>query len=194
MTIFVATPDAATIFNITADLAMTAVLDPAGGKVAGTDPRRTPLFRVGQLCRRSTAGCPTTCPADRSPAMPLSAGSISAGHLDLDTCDDTDDSANDFITAIPDPIKNNGTPGRRPRRPAATGRSKDSKAATTTTRMTATAAPRSARSSRSTSCRGPARGRHGSRCPIPTSTASSSRARSSGSNRPGPLSVPSTSS
>ena len=33
---------------------------------------------------------------------------------ELDACDDTDDSANDWITVVPHPIKNNGTSGQTP--------------------------------------------------------------------------------
>ena len=39
---------------------------------------------------------------------------ICGGIASLEACDDTDDSANDWITAIPHPIKNNGTPGQTP--------------------------------------------------------------------------------
>jgi cysteine-rich repeat protein len=114
MTIFVATPDAATIFDITADLAMTAVLDPAGGKVCWDGSTPASCFAWGSYIG-SDVGTPYNEPGG------LIRGYAARRRLDicgqpatLDACDDTDDSANDWITAVPNPIKNIGTPGDTP--------------------------------------------------------------------------------
>ena len=63
MTIFVATADAATIFNITADLTMTAVLSPSGGKVCWDGSTPDDCVTWGKLHRSATAGTPSMSPA-----------------------------------------------------------------------------------------------------------------------------------
>jgi cysteine-rich repeat protein len=114
MTIFVATAEAAAIFNITADLAMTAVLDPAGGKVCWDGSTPDSCVAWGNY-----TGVDLGTPYNASGG--LISGYAARRRLDicgniaqLDVCDDTDDSANDWITAVPNPIKNNGTPGQTP--------------------------------------------------------------------------------
>jgi len=114
MTIFVATPDAATIFNITADLAMTAVLDPNGGKVCWDGSAPDSCFAWGNY-----TGVDVGTPYSVSGGLISGYAAqrrldICGGIASLEACDDTDDSANDWITAIPHPIKNNGTPGQTP--------------------------------------------------------------------------------
>ena len=115
MTIFVATPDAATIFNMhgrpcddgrSRSQRRQGLL---GRLVAGL------LRRLGKLHGRAMSEQPYN----------VSGGLISGyaarrrldicgGIASLEACDDTDDSANDWITAIPHPIKNGGTPGQTP--------------------------------------------------------------------------------
>ena len=113
MTIFVATPDAATIFNITADLAMTPVLSPAGGKVCWDGSTPDDCFAWGNYTG-SASGVGTPYNGD----VGLIPGYAAQRRLDicltpgnLDACDDTNDSEADFITVFPNPIKNNGTAG-----------------------------------------------------------------------------------
>ncbi len=114
MTIFVASAEAAAIFNITADLTMTAVLDPAGGKVCWDGSTPDSCFAWGNYTGVDL-GTPYNVPGG------LISGYAARRRLDicgdistLQVCDDTDDSANDWITAVPDPIKNNGTHGQTP--------------------------------------------------------------------------------
>ncbi len=114
MTIFVATAEAATIFGITADLAMTAVLNPNGGKVCWDGATIDSCFVWGGYVG-SDVGTPYNVPGG------LIRGYAAQRRLDicgvddeLEACDDTDDSANDWITVVPQPIKNNGTPGQTP--------------------------------------------------------------------------------
>ncbi len=114
MTIFVATPDAATIFNITADLAMTDVLDPSGGKVCWDGSTPDSCFVWGDYTG-TDVGTPYNATAGLIPGYAARRRLDICGQAGtLDACDDTDDSANDWITAVPNPIKNNGTPGQTP--------------------------------------------------------------------------------
>ena len=116
MTIFVATPDAATIFNITADLAMTPVLDPVGGKVCWEGSTPDDCVAWGSYTGSvGDVGTPYNLQGGLIPAYATQRRlDICLGIEDLDSCDDTNDSANDFITAVPNPIKNNGTQGQTP--------------------------------------------------------------------------------
>jgi cysteine-rich repeat protein len=114
MTIFVATADAAAIFGITADLAMTAVLDPVGGKVCWDGSTPDSCFAWGSYTG-SDVGTPYNAFGG------LISGYAARRRLDiclniqeLEVCDDTDDSANDWITVLPNPIRNDGTPGQTP--------------------------------------------------------------------------------
>jgi cysteine-rich repeat protein len=114
MTIFVATPEAATIFGITADLAMTAVLNPNGGKVCWDGATIDSCVVWGGYVG-SDVGTPYNVNGG------LIRGYAAQRRLDicgvddeLEACDDTDDSANDWVTAVPHPIKNNGTVGQTP--------------------------------------------------------------------------------
>ena len=121
MTIFVATTDAATIFNITADLTMTAVLDPNGGKVCWDGSTPDSCFAWG-----SYTGGDVGTPYNESGGLISGYAAqrrldICLGITELEDCDDTDDSANDWITVVPNPIKNIGTPGDTP--PATCGNS-----------------------------------------------------------------------
>ncbi len=116
MTILVATPDAATIFNLTADLAMTPVLSPAGGKVCWEGSTPDDCFAWGNYTG-SASGVGTPYNGD----VGLIPGYAAQRRLDicltpgnLDECDDTNDSEADFITVFPNPIQNNGTAGTPP--------------------------------------------------------------------------------
>jgi len=113
MTIFVATPDAATIFDITADLAMTPVLSPAGGKVCWNGATPASCVAWGTY-----AGGDVGTPYNQSGGLISGYAAqrrldICLGITQLNACDDTDDSANDWITVVPHPIKNIGTLGGR---------------------------------------------------------------------------------
>jgi cysteine-rich repeat protein len=116
MTILVATADAATIFNLTADLAMTPVLSPAGGKVCWEGSTPDDCVAWGNY-----SGSATGVGTPYNAAGGLIPGYAARRRLDIcmsltthQICDDTDDSANDFVTAIPDPITNPGVPGTTP--------------------------------------------------------------------------------
>ena len=116
MTIFVATPDAATIFNITADLAMTPVLSPAGGKVCWDGATPDDCVAWGNYTGGATGvGAPYNPTGGLIPSYAARRRlDICLAFVNLDGCDDTDDSASDFVTAVPDPIKNNGNHGQTP--------------------------------------------------------------------------------
>ncbi len=115
MNIFIATPEAATLFNLAADLSMTPVLSAAGGKVCW-DATLLDCVAWGNY-----TGSVTGVGTSFNPAVGLVPGYSARRRLDicmafvtLDSCDDTDDGANDFVTAIPDPVRNAGTHGVTP--------------------------------------------------------------------------------
>jgi cysteine-rich repeat protein len=116
MTIFVATAEAAAIFNITADLTMTAVLDPAGGKVCWEGSTPDDCVSWGNYSGSTTGvGTPYNANGGLLPGYAAQRRlDICLNAEELDACDDTDESAADWITVVPQPIKNNGTPGQTP--------------------------------------------------------------------------------
>jgi len=103
--ILIATAEAQSLFGVTADLAMTPVVNPSGGKV----------------CFTGSGDCVAWCNYTGSPAgvgAPFSPGGLPLGQamqrrLDrgtpgvLDPEDDVDDSATDFVSSAPAP-RNNG--------------------------------------------------------------------------------------
>jgi cysteine-rich repeat protein len=116
MTLFVATAEAAALFNLTADLTMTAVLDPAGGKVCWEGSTPDDCVAWGNYTGSAT-GVGTPYNATGGVIRGYAAQrrlDICLAIAELDACDDTNDSAADFITAVPNPIKNNGDPGQTP--------------------------------------------------------------------------------
>ncbi len=116
MMIFVATADAATIFNLTADLAMTAVLSPAGGKVCWEGSTPDDCFAWGNYTGSATGvGTPYNGDVGLIPGYAARRRlDICMGIENLDACDDTDDGENDFITASPQPTNNMLDFGTRP--------------------------------------------------------------------------------
>ncbi|HEX8104185.1 MAG TPA: hypothetical protein VF533_16320 [Solirubrobacteraceae bacterium] len=111
-TILVGTPQAASLFGLTPDLAMTPVIDPAGGKVCfdaidcvswgtydGSSTGTGMPFNVN-------GGIPTNFSAKRD-----TAGGTDPGGPD--SADDTGDSAADFDVANPTPRTNAGSTGSR---------------------------------------------------------------------------------
>lgn len=107
--ILIATTQAVTKFGIAADLTMTALLDPAGGKVCWAD---VDCFSWGNYSGGSTTPSPSGTPfnaaggltADTAVRRDISGGT-SASLLDAN--DDTDDSAADFdFAGAPDPMNN----------------------------------------------------------------------------------------
>ena len=116
MTVLVATTDAAAIFNLTADLPMTAVLDPAGGKACWDGSTPDDCVAWGNYTGSATGvGTPFNQGVGIIPGYALRRRlDICMGAENLDACDDTDDSENDFISAIPHPITNPGVEGTTP--------------------------------------------------------------------------------
>lgn len=107
--ILIATPEAAALFGMTADLGMTAVLPPAGGKVC-FDASPVDCLAWGNYSG-SLAGIGTPFAA----ATGLTPGNAAIRRLDvsggagmLEATDDTDNCASDFVAGIPRP-RNNGT-------------------------------------------------------------------------------------
>ncbi|MGE5413658.1 MAG: S-layer homology domain-containing protein [Syntrophomonadaceae bacterium] len=115
MTVLIATNEAKTLFGFsTVDLSMTASLLPTGGKVCWD--ANLDCVAWGSYAGSSTGvGTPFNAPVG------LVAGQAMQRRMDicglptvLDSCDDTNDSANDFIFATPAPMNNAGTAGTLP--------------------------------------------------------------------------------
>lgn len=111
--ILLATPAAATRFDVSADLAMTAVIPAAGGKICFDS---FDCVSWGNYMGDASNPSPTGTPFNASGG--LSAGSaiardISAGDASLlENSDDTNSSAADFaVAATPQPTNNAGTVG-----------------------------------------------------------------------------------
>jgi uncharacterized membrane protein YgcG len=110
--ILIATPEAEAKFGVNADLAMTALIDPAGGRVCFAD---VDCFSWGSYSGEATTPSPSGNPFNPGAGLtPDSAArrDISGGSSGtrLDAADDTNDSAADFdFAATPDP-RNNAVP------------------------------------------------------------------------------------
>jgi cysteine-rich repeat protein len=113
MEVLIATPEAASLFTITADLPMTAVLPLTGGKVCYD---AIDCVAWGSY-HGSTAGVGT--PFNAPVGLVLGQAmrrrlDICMGPTTLESCDDTGDSANDFVFATPAPKNDAGTLGTLP--------------------------------------------------------------------------------
>ena len=115
MTVLIATTEAKTLFGFsTVDLSMTASILPTGGKVCWD--ANLDCVAWGSYSGSSTGvGTPFNAPVG------LVAGQAMQRRMDicgmptvLDSCDDTNDSASDFIFATPAPMNNAGTAGTLP--------------------------------------------------------------------------------
>jgi cysteine-rich repeat protein len=113
MTALIATPEATTLFGLTSDLAMTPVLPLTGGKVCWD---AIDCVAWGSYHGSTTGvGTPFNVPVglERGQAMTRRLD-ICMGATTLEACDDTGDSANDFVFAAPAPKNNAGTTGAPP--------------------------------------------------------------------------------
>ena len=115
-TILIATPEALAFFSsgppFTADLAMTPVLRMLGGKVCFHDPLGQ--SDVDCVSYGGYTGSPAGAGTPENPPVGLMRGTVLQRRMDvcgaptiLDTCDDTDDSANDFTVGLPPAPRNN---------------------------------------------------------------------------------------
>lgn len=112
--ILVATDEAVAKFGVAADLSMTPLLSPAGGKVCFED---VDCFSWGNYAGTATTPSPSGNPF--SPANGLTPDSAARRDISggtsatmLDAGDDTDDSAADFaFAAVPNPINNAASGG-----------------------------------------------------------------------------------
>ena len=107
--ILVATPEAQTLFGITADLTMgTATIPTAGGKVCFDN---IDCVSWGTYSGSATAPSPTGTPAPEFCDSLTRRLNIAGGPTTLDGADDTNNSANDFVFALPTPVNNAGQAG-----------------------------------------------------------------------------------
>jgi cysteine-rich repeat protein len=115
MTILIATTEAASLFGVTADLTMTPVLPLTGGKACWE--------ALDCVAWGSYGGSATGVGTPFHSPVGLERGKAMQRRLDvcvlgmptiLEACDDTDDSANDFLFATPAPKNNAGSTGTPP--------------------------------------------------------------------------------
>jgi len=109
-TILVATAQAQTLFNLSADLTMNAVIAPAGGKVCFDDPFPIDCVAWGNYTGSSTGvGTPFNATGGLSLGQAIRRRlDIAGSTTTLEAADDTDNSANDFVFAAPVPRNNAG--------------------------------------------------------------------------------------
>ena len=116
MKMFIATPEAATLFNLSVDLSMTSpAINPLGGKVCW-DTSNQDCMSWGNY-----TGATTGVGNAFNKPVGLELGRVAERRLDicmgattLESCDDTGDSASDFLIGIPAPKNNAGTAGTLP--------------------------------------------------------------------------------
>jgi cysteine-rich repeat protein len=123
MEVWIATGEAASLFNLTADLSMTPVLPLAGGMVCydAIDCVSWGSYH-GSATLPSPTGTPFNAPVGLVQGQTMQRRlDICMGATTLEACDDTNDSANDFKFATPAPKNDAGTLGTIP--PATCGNS-----------------------------------------------------------------------
>jgi hypothetical protein len=106
--ILVATPEAETMFGVTADLAMTPVITLSGGKACFADTIDCVSWGSYSGDKEGT-GTPFNAPTGLVPGQSMERKIAGGDEPDtLDAADDTDDSAADFEAASPHPTSNAG--------------------------------------------------------------------------------------
>ncbi len=111
-TILIATAEAQTFFGVTADLTMTAVSPTGGAKICWAT--NIDCVSIGGYSGPATgAGNPFKM-GDISGLALTRRLDVCGGATTLDSCDDTNDSASDFILALPAPRNNAGVVGTIP--------------------------------------------------------------------------------
>jgi cysteine-rich repeat protein len=113
MTVLIATTEAATLFGVAADLTMTAVLPLTGGKVCydAIDCVSWGSYHGSTVGVGTPFNSPVGLVRGHATTRRLD---ICMGATTLEACDDTGDSANDFVFAAPAPKNNAGTVGTPP--------------------------------------------------------------------------------
>jgi cysteine-rich repeat protein len=113
MEVLIATSDAAALFDLDADLTMMPVLPLTGGKVCYD---AIDCVAWGTYHGSSTGvGTPFNAPVGLVQGQAMQRRlNICMGATTLEACDDTDDSANDFMLATPAPKNDAGTLGTIP--------------------------------------------------------------------------------
>ena len=115
MKLLIATPQAQSFFGVTADLAMSPIIPAAGGKVCWDVVDCVAWGGYIGGITPSPVGTPFNVPVGllRGKAMKRRLDICGSATV-LDSCDDTDNSANDFVFATPAPMNNAGQSGTIP--------------------------------------------------------------------------------
>ena len=116
MKMFIATAEASALFgSLTADLVMTPVIDPLGGKICWDTGNYDCMAWGNYTGASNLVGTPFNTPVG------LELGRSALRHLDicmgpttLENCDDTNDSDSDFFLGVPAPKNNAGESGTLP--------------------------------------------------------------------------------
>ena len=118
-TILVGYTQVNTFFNVTVNLAVNPIMDPMGGKVCFHDP--VAVGDIDCVSWGSYTGNSGGVGTPLNDPIGIERGVAWRRRLDicgsptiLDSCDDTDNSASDFIAALPAPRNNAGTNGTIP--------------------------------------------------------------------------------
>ncbi len=115
MTVLLATPAAQTFFNMSADMTISAILPPGGGKVCWNSLTPACVAWGGYSGPSAGVGTPINGPRGIPPGKSIHRRlDICLGPTNLDSCDDTGSSANDFTIGAPTPRNNFGTAGTTP--------------------------------------------------------------------------------
>ncbi len=111
-TALIATSQAQTLFGVTADLTMSPVLPPGGGKLCWDTFQYDCVAWGGYSGAAATVGTPFPGggPLGRALKRRLDVCAIGSPTI-LESCDDTNDSATDFVLGTPNPRNNAGTAG-----------------------------------------------------------------------------------
>ena len=123
MTILLATVDAANLFNLSPDFMLPpGSLSAAGGHICWGGATPDECFAWGNFAGSQVGGgTPYHVRAGLIPGYAARRRVDICGTSALEACDDTDDTATDFITVIPDPITNAGVHGTLPPSTCANG-------------------------------------------------------------------------
>jgi len=109
--ILIATAEAQTLFGVTADLVMTPLIDPSGGKVCFDGPLPPDCVAWGSYSGSSTGVGSPFSPAGLTPGQAAQRSLDEGTPGVLDASDDTNDSAADFVAASPTPRNNANATG-----------------------------------------------------------------------------------
>lgn len=122
MYVLLATTHAQTLFSMSADMTIPAILPPGGGKVCWNGTAPECVAWGGYSGPMAGVTTPFNAPVGIPPGKAINRRlNICLGATNLDACDDTQNSSSDFVLAVPAPHNNFGTTGSLPSQSCANG-------------------------------------------------------------------------